>query len=210
MVIGSAVRSFVRRMARAGRSSAVLPLEGRESLAQRLLTATIGRAVPELPDLTIVADAFHAALAGRRDRAPRRRVRSPCAARRPSWRRSSASGSRRSGGAASSCSSSSSATAIVVNPMLTGRFQLAAPGDKLPAEDGGRPGFGPRDGATPRDAAAWTRRRSLAAGRRCARRRSAIATRPRWARSTSLPAGVDRAGAGPGTRAGPGRRRSRR
>ena len=65
---------------------------GRESLAQGLLAATIGRAVPELPDLTVVADALHAALAVARSRA---RAPGPLAvrARRPSSRRSWASGS---------------------------------------------------------------------------------------------------------------------
>jgi formamidopyrimidine-DNA glycosylase len=45
--------------------------------------------------------------------------------------------------------------AIACNPMLTGRFQLAAPGDKLPAKTAVILGFGPR-AADPRDAAAWT------------------------------------------------------
>ena len=40
--------------------------------------------------------------------------------------------------------------------MLTGRFQLAAPGDKLPAKTAVVLGFGPRTGR-PRDAARWTR-----------------------------------------------------
>ena len=52
----------------------------------RLSTATIARAVPELPDLTVVADALHAALAGRTVRLGRRRPDPlPCGARRPSW-----------------------------------------------------------------------------------------------------------------------------
>ena len=46
--------------------------------------------------------------------------------------------------------------AIACNPMLTGRFQLAAPGDKLPAKTAVVLGFGPRT-ARPRDAARWTR-----------------------------------------------------
>jgi formamidopyrimidine-DNA glycosylase len=40
--------------------------------------------------------------------------------------------------------------------MLTGRFQLAAAGDKVPGKTAVVLGFGPRDGL-PKDAAAWTR-----------------------------------------------------
>jgi formamidopyrimidine-DNA glycosylase len=46
---------------------------------------------------------------------------------------------------------------IVVNPMLTGRFQLVAPGAKLPTKTAVILGFGPRDGPPPKGAAAWTR-----------------------------------------------------
>jgi formamidopyrimidine-DNA glycosylase len=45
---------------------------------------------------------------------------------------------------------------IAANPMLTGRFQLASPGDKLPAKTAVVLGFGPRAGG-PADAASWTR-----------------------------------------------------
>ena len=45
--------------------------------------------------------------------------------------------------------------AIACNPMLTGRFQLAGPGDKIPAKTAVVLGFGPRSGG-PADAAAWT------------------------------------------------------
>ena len=76
--------------------------------------------------------------------------------------------------------------------MLTGRFQLAAPGEKLPTKTAVVLGFGAarrrRRPTPPR----WTARRRLAAGRRRAAPRSATATRPRWARSTCCPAGVDR------------------
>ena len=54
---------------------------------------------------------------------------------------------------------------IACNPMLTGRFQLAAPGDKLPAKTAFVLGFGERSSG-PADAAAWTARRRLASGRR--------------------------------------------
>ena len=45
--------------------------------------------------------------------------------------------------------------AIACNPMLTGRFQLASPADKLPAKTAVVLGFGPR-GSGPGDAARWT------------------------------------------------------
>ena len=45
---------------------------------------------------------------------------------------------------------------IACNPMLTGRFQLAAPGEKLPTKTALVLGFGSRE-AIPTDAAAWTR-----------------------------------------------------
>ena len=66
VVIYSAVRSFVRGKGLAGRSSAVLPSGPGES-STRLLTATIGRPCPNYQTLTVVAEAFHAALAGRPD-----------------------------------------------------------------------------------------------------------------------------------------------
>jgi formamidopyrimidine-DNA glycosylase len=44
---------------------------------------------------------------------------------------------------------------IACNPMLTGRFQLAAPGDKLPAKTAFVLGFGERSSG-PADAASWT------------------------------------------------------
>jgi formamidopyrimidine-DNA glycosylase len=45
---------------------------------------------------------------------------------------------------------------VIVNPMLTGRFQLAAPGDKLPTKTAVVLGFGPRS-AGKRRVAAWTK-----------------------------------------------------
>jgi len=47
---------------------------------------------------------------------------------------------------------------IAVNPMLTGRFQLAAGGEKAPSGTALELGLGPRDGGPPADAAVWTRR----------------------------------------------------
>ena len=174
---------------------------GRESLAHALLDGYNRRAVPELPDLTVVADALHAALAGR----PIAVAEAPGPARR-------AGHARRARGARRPAASSASARRgkfllidldrdrIVVNPMLTGRFQLAAPGDEAADQDRGRARVRAARRRRRADAAAWTRGRRLAAGRRRARRRSAIATRPRWARSTCVPAGVDRPVPGLGTR----------
>jgi formamidopyrimidine-DNA glycosylase len=45
---------------------------------------------------------------------------------------------------------------IAANPMLTGRFQLASPGDKLPGKTAVVLAFGARAGG-PKDAAEWTR-----------------------------------------------------
>ena len=45
---------------------------------------------------------------------------------------------------------------VVVNPMLTGRFQLAGRGEKPPPGVAVELVFGPREGGCPADAAAWT------------------------------------------------------
>ena len=72
---------------------------------------------------------------------------------------------------------------IVVNPMLTGRFQLAAPEAKHPTKTALVIGLGPRTGGPPKGAAKWTR--GAPGCRPTAHRpRSATATRRRWARST--------------------------
>jgi formamidopyrimidine-DNA glycosylase len=112
--------------------------------------------VPELPDLTVVADALHAALAGRpvlSAEAP-----GPLAVRGTPAELAALEGQRvasirRQG---KFLLIDLEADAIACNPMLTGRFQLAAPGDKLPAKTAVVLGFGARAGG-PRDAARWTR-----------------------------------------------------
>ena len=89
--------------------------------------------------------------------------------------------------------------------MLTGRFQLAAPRREAPAKTAVVLAFGPRTGGPPADAAPWTAGRPGCPADDAAPR-SATATRPRWARSISLPAGVDAADPGLGDgRAGPRR-----
>jgi formamidopyrimidine-DNA glycosylase len=111
--------------------------------------------VPELPDLTVVADALHAALAGRAitsTDAP-----GPLAVRGTPAELDALVGQRvesirRRG---KFLLIDLERDAIACNPMLTGRFQLAAPGDKIPAKTAVVLGFGPRSGG-PADAAAWT------------------------------------------------------
>jgi formamidopyrimidine-DNA glycosylase len=113
--------------------------------------------VPELPDLTIVADAFHAALGGRpivSAAAP-----APLAVRGTPAELVALVGRRvvavRQRGKFMLLELDSGQ--IVFNPMLTGRFQLAAPGVKLPTKTAVVLGFGARPGGPPRDAARWTR-----------------------------------------------------
>jgi formamidopyrimidine-DNA glycosylase len=111
--------------------------------------------VPELPDLAIVTDAFHAALAGRpivRAEAP-----GPLSLRGTPAELAGLVGQRlatvrRRG---KFVTFELDRDRIVVNAMLTGRFQLAAPEVKAPASTTVILGFGPRSGP-PTDAAAWT------------------------------------------------------
>jgi formamidopyrimidine-DNA glycosylase len=120
--------------------------------------------MPELPDLTIVAEAFHAALAGRpvtRAEAP-----APLAVRGTPAELSALVGQRveRIARRGKFLIVDLERDAIVVNPMLTGRFQLTVPGTKLPAKTavvlalGARGGAGGSAGRSgmPRDAAPWT------------------------------------------------------
>jgi formamidopyrimidine-DNA glycosylase len=114
------------------------------------------RAVPELPDLAIVADALHAALAGRsivRAEAP-----APLAVRGTPAELAALVGQelravRRRG---KFILLELERDRIAVNAMLTGRLQLAAPGDKRPQSTAVVLAFGARTMA-PKDAAAWTR-----------------------------------------------------
>jgi formamidopyrimidine-DNA glycosylase len=111
--------------------------------------------VPELPDLAIVADAFHAALAGRSISAAS--APGPLAVRGTPAELAALVGQelrsiRRRG---KLVLVELSGDRIVVNPMLTGRFQLAAPGTALPSKTALVLAFGPR-ARRPRDAARWT------------------------------------------------------
>ena len=113
--------------------------------------------MPELPDLAVVADAFHAALAGRPVTAAI--APGPLAVRGTPAEMGALVGQRltsirRRG---KLLIMDLARDRIVINPMLTGRLQLAAPGAALPTKTAFVLAFGPR-GKRPRDAATWTAR----------------------------------------------------
>ena len=111
--------------------------------------------MPELPDLAVVSDALHAALTGRsieRAEAP-----APLAVRGTPAELAGLVGQRlrqvhRRG---KFILFELERDRIAINAMLTGRFQLAAPDEKKPANTAVILAFGSRDGR-PRDAARWT------------------------------------------------------
>ena len=112
--------------------------------------------MPELPDLTVVADALHAALAGREITSAE--APGPLAVRGTPAELAALVGQpvtaiRRRG---KFLLIDLERDQVACNPMLTGRFQLAAPGDKLPPKTAVILGFGPRR-TGPRDAAPWTK-----------------------------------------------------
>jgi formamidopyrimidine-DNA glycosylase len=114
-------------------------------------------AVPELPDLAIVADALNAALAGRPVTAAR--APGPLAVRGTPAELEALVGQRltsvrRRG---KLLLVDLDRDRIVINPMLTGRLQLAAPEAALPTKTALVLSFGPR-ARRPRDAARWTAR----------------------------------------------------
>jgi formamidopyrimidine-DNA glycosylase len=115
--------------------------------------------VPELPDLTVVAEAFQAALAGRRIQhvaAP-----SPLAVRGTPAELEALVGQRldRVGRRGKFLLLDLERDRVVVSPMLTGRFQLATPDAKVPTTTALVVGLGSR-AAPPRARAPWTRRAS--------------------------------------------------
>ena len=112
--------------------------------------------MPELPDLTVVADALHASLAGRDVRSAE--APGPLAVRGTPAELAGLIGQRvesirRRG---KFLLISLERDEIACNPMLTGRFQLAQPGDKHPTKTAVVLGFGTRARA-PGNAASWTR-----------------------------------------------------
>jgi formamidopyrimidine-DNA glycosylase len=113
--------------------------------------------VPELPDLTIVAEAFHAALAGRSINAVS--APAPLAVRGTPAELQALVGQRITAIARRGkfLIVDADRDRIVVNPMLTGRFQLARPGEKLPTKTAVVLSFGARQ-TRPKRRAAWTKR----------------------------------------------------
>jgi formamidopyrimidine-DNA glycosylase len=113
--------------------------------------------VPELPDLAVVADALHASLTGR----PLVSVRAlaPLAVRGTPAELDALAGQRlaRVARVGKFLDMDFERDRVVVNPMLTGRFQLAARGEKAPSGTAVELRFGPREGGSPADAASWTR-----------------------------------------------------
>jgi formamidopyrimidine-DNA glycosylase len=113
--------------------------------------------MPELPDLTVVADALHSALAGRpitSAEAP-----GPLAVRGTPAELQALVGQRvvRIARRGKFLLLDLERDRVAVNPMLTGRFQLAAPDVKDPSSTAVILGFGAR-AAPPKDAARWTRK----------------------------------------------------
>jgi len=113
--------------------------------------------VPELPDLAIVADALHAALSGRAITSVR--APGPLAVRGTPAELEALVGQElgRIGRRGKFLLAELDRDRVVFSPMLTGRFQLAAPTAPLPSKTAVVVGFGPR-ARRPRDAARWTAR----------------------------------------------------
>lgn len=112
--------------------------------------------MPELPDLDVVADALHAALAGRPLVSARALM--PLAVRGTPTELDALVGQRvaRLARVGKLLDLPLDRDRVVVNPMLTGRFQLAARGEKAPSGTAVELAFGRRDGGPPPDAAGWT------------------------------------------------------
>ena len=93
--------------------------------------------MPELPDLDVVADALHAALAGRTVESARALM--PLAVRGTPAELAALVGQRvvRVARAGKFLDLELARDRVVVNPMLTGRFQLAGRGEKAPSGRGG-------------------------------------------------------------------------
>jgi formamidopyrimidine-DNA glycosylase len=111
--------------------------------------------VPELPDLAVVTDALHAALAGRR--IERAESPAPLAVRGTPAELQALVGQRleRVRRRGKFVLFELERDRMAINAMLTGRLQLAAPADKRPTSTAVVLAFGDRR-AAPRDAAPWT------------------------------------------------------
>jgi formamidopyrimidine-DNA glycosylase len=127
---------------------------GRESLALRVRGYN-RRAVPELPDLDVVADALHAALAGRRLDGIRALM--PLSVRGTPSELEALVGQHveHVSRVGKFLDIDLARDRIVVNPMLTGRFQLAGAGEKAPRGVAVELQLAARGGPSP-DAAPWT------------------------------------------------------
>jgi formamidopyrimidine-DNA glycosylase len=112
--------------------------------------------VPELPDLAVVADALHASLVGRTIAGAR--ALAPLAVRGTPAELEALAGQRvvRVARAGKFLDLDLDRDGVVVNPMLTGRFQLAGRGENAPSGMALELSFGPREGGPPTDAAPWT------------------------------------------------------
>lgn len=112
--------------------------------------------MPELPDLAVVAEALHAALAGRP--IVRAEALAPLAIRGTPGELAALVGRRVAwiGRRGKFLLVDLPPDRVVVNPMLTGRFQLARPAARRPPRTAVVLGFGPRPAGPPIDAAAWT------------------------------------------------------
>lgn len=114
------------------------------------------RPVPELPDLDVVADAFHAALVGRPLTGARALM--PLAVRGTPAELAALEGQRvvRVTRVGKFLDIVFDRDCVVVNPMLTGRLQLAGRGEKPPSRVAVEVRFGTRRHGGPADAEAWT------------------------------------------------------
>ena len=111
--------------------------------------------MPELPDLDVVADALHAALAGRP--VLEARAMMPLSVRGTPSELGALTGQglARIVRVGKFLDLELGRDRVVVNPMLTGRFQLAGRGEKAPGGVAVEWRLGPRAGGPPADAAPW-------------------------------------------------------
>ncbi len=112
--------------------------------------------MPELPDLDVVADAFHAALTGRPLAGARALM--PLAVRGTPAELAALTGQvvTRVVRVGKFLDLQLDRDRVVVNPMLTGQFQLAAHGEKAPPGTAVELRLDGRSGGPPPDAARWT------------------------------------------------------
>jgi formamidopyrimidine-DNA glycosylase len=112
--------------------------------------------VPELPDLAVVAEALEAGLVGRIVRSAS--APAPLAVRGTPGELAALEGQRLEavGRRGKYLLLTFDRDRVIVNPMLTGRFQLAQPGDKLPTKTAFVVGFGERPRKKRRQSG-WTR-----------------------------------------------------